>query len=440
MQALAMIERIQELLAKKSLHEYEIFVASTDKLRAEAKEGVVHSLDRASETGLSLRILLDGAFGFAYGSRADEELVEAALLSARHQFKDEFNHIPQVSVDPMELDVYDERIVRAGPDECIERAIELEAASRAADQRIQQVRKASFSRAITHVHLVNSKEVAVSARATTCGASIMVMARQGDDMQAGYEFGFSHAWPDIDVHWIGSEAARQATSMLGARHIKTMRLPVLFDNTATSDMLGIIGQSFLGENVIKGKSYLKDKLGAACFSPVINLSDNPLDPLAADACGFDGEGMPSRDNVLIKDGVLQGYVYDSYWAKVAGTASTGNAVRGGYRSIPGLGLRHLCLMPAHNGGAGLKGPGQTLKVTDIMGLHMADPISGEFSVGVNGFLMQDDEVLYPVREAALSGNIFEMFARVLAVGSDVRAFGSVKCPSVLIDAMDLSSK
>ena len=435
-----MITRIQEILAKKSLHEYEIFVASTDKLRVEAKDGVVHSLERASETGVSLRILMDGAFGFAYGSRADEGLVEAALLSARHQFKDEFNHIPQTSEDVAELDVYDERIVQAGADECIARAIELEAVSRAADQRIQQVRKASFGRSIAHVHLLNSRGISASARATTCSASIMVMAKEGDDMQAGYEFGFSHAWPDIDVHWIGSEAARQATSMLGARHVKTMRIPVLFDNAATSDMLGIVGESFLGENVVKGKSALKDKLGAACFSPAITLTDNPLDAQAADACGFDGEGMPSHDNILVKDGVLKGFVYDTYWGKVAGTASTGNAVRGGYRSVPGLGLRHLCLKPANTDGAGLKGLGKVLKVTDIMGLHTADPISGEFSVGVNGFLIEDDEILYPVREAALSGNIFEMFARVLAVGSDVRAFGSVKCPSILIDAMDISSK
>lgn len=439
MQALEMIAQVQDLLGKKALRDYEIFVASTDKLRAEAKDGGVHSLDRASETGLSLRILLDGAFGFAYGSTPEEGLVEAALLSARHQFKDEYNHIPQASGATAELDVYDDRIAQAGAEDCIERAIKLEAAARAADHRIQQVRKASFSRAIAHVHLVNSQGVSVSTRASTCSASIMVMAKQGDDMQAGYEFGFSHAWPEIDVSWIGREAARQATSMLGARHIKTMRIPVLFDNASTSDMLGIIGESFLGENVVKGKSYLKDKLGTACFSSAITLADNPLDPQSADACGFDGEGMPSRDNILVKDGVLQGYVYDSYWARVAGTASTGNAVRGGYRSIPGLGLRHLCLKPG-DGDAGLAAQGQIFKVTDIMGLHMADPISGEFSVGVNGFLMQDGEVMYPVREAALAGNIFEMFARVLAVGGDVRAFGSVKCPSALIDAMDLSSK
>ncbi|HQP31391.1 MAG TPA: DNA gyrase modulator, partial [Deltaproteobacteria bacterium] len=83
MQPLEMIARIQDVLARKALREYEIFVASTDKLRAEAKDGSVHSLDRASETGLSLRVLVDGAFGFAYGSRPDEDLVEAALLSAR---------------------------------------------------------------------------------------------------------------------------------------------------------------------------------------------------------------------------------------------------------------------------------------------------------------------------------------------------------------------
>ncbi len=148
--------------------------------------------------------------------------------------------------------------------------------------------------------------------------------------------------------------------------------------------------------------------------------------------------MPSRETILVKDGVLQGYVYDSYWAKVAGTSSTGNAVRGGYRSTPSLGLRHLCLKPGPD--MGLADLGQVFKVTDVMGLHMADHISGEFSVGVNGFLMQDGQVLYPVREAALAGNIFEMFTRVLAVGGDVRAFGSVKCPSILIDAMDLSSK
>lgn len=440
MQAFEMMMRLQEVLAKKSLHAYEIFVSSTDKLRVEAKDGEVQSLDRATETGLGLRILFEGAFGFAYGSRAEDELVEAALLSARYQFKDEHNHIPLSSGDSVDVDVYDERIAQAGTDECIERAIEMEAAARATDHRIQQVRKASFGRAITHVHLLNSQGISVSGRATACSASIMVMAREGDDMQAGYEFGLSHAWPDIDVRRVGSEAARKATSMLGARHIKTVRLPVLFDNAATSDMLGIIGDSFLGENVVKGKSFLKGKLGKACFAPAITLSDNPLDPEAADACGFDGEGMPSRETVLVENGVLKNFVYDSYWGAVAGTVSTGNAVRRGYRSVPGLGLRHLCLKPTGMGGIGLHGLGQVLHVTDIMGLHMADPISGEFSVGVNGFLIENNDVLYPVREAALSGNIFEMFERVSAVGNDVRAFGSVKCPSMLIDVMDISSQ
>jgi PmbA protein len=81
-----------------------------------------------------------------------------------------------------------------------------------------------------------------------------------------------------------------------------------------------------------------------------------------------------------------------------------------------------------------------LKVTDIMGLHTADPISGEFSIGVNGFLFEKGAELFPVREAAIAGNIYEMFSRVLAVGNDVRGFGRVSAPSLLVDAMDISSK
>lgn len=434
-----MIAQCEGLLKERSLNDYEIFAVRSDMLRAEAKDGKVHSLDRAAEAGVSIRLLRDGAMGFAYGSRVDANLVEAAIVSARHQFKDAHNHIPlRGDVPPVE--VFDARIAAASPDECIARAMELEESARAADGRVQQVRKATFARGVTEVHIVNSQGVAVSHQATTCSASLMVMAKDRDDMQSGYEYAFSHDWTDIDVKAVGRDASGKAVAMLGARPMETTRLPVVFDNATTAEMLEIIGEAFLGENVLKGKSYLQDKLGTACFSPAITLADNPLDVRASQACGFDGEGVPSRNNALVERGVVSAFVYDSYWGRAAGKASTGNAVRGGYRSTPGLGLRHLCLAPGEDLTSACKGLGRILKVTDVMGLHTADPISGEFSVGVNGFLLDGGEILYPVREAALAGNIFAMFAQVLAVGTDVRAFGEVMCPAILIDRMDISSK
>ncbi len=178
-----------------------------------------------------------------------------------------------------------------------------------------------------------------------------------------------------------------------------------------------------------------------CFSPLVTIIDNPLDSQAADACSFDGEGVPSRVTTLVQDGTVMDFLYDSYWANASGRESTGSSVRGGYRSTPSAAVRHLCLKAGprdlHDE---LRGVNKVLKVTDIMGMHMANPITGEFSLGISGILMEGNSPLYPVREAAISGNMYELFARVSAIGTDVREFGSVLCPSILIGMVDVSAQ
>jgi PmbA protein len=206
-------------------------------------------------------------------------------------------------------------------------------------------------------------------------------------------------------------------------------------------MIEFISDAFLGENVIKGKSALKDKLGERCFSKCIRLHDNPLDTRAADCTPFDGEGVPSSKTTLVDDGTVAAFLYDTYWASVADKLSTGNSIRGGYRSWPSLGIRHLCLEPGSvQISKLLEDLPLVLKVTDIMGMHTANPITGELSVGINGILLERGIPVYPVRETALSGNIYEMFSRVIAVGDDPRGFGHVLTPSILVDAVDISSQ
>jgi PmbA protein len=291
------------------------------------------------------------------------------------------------------------------------------------------------------VRITNSHGIDASARFSFISSSIMVMARDGEDSQSGYDFDFSHKAGAVDVGSIGKRAAQRATEMLHARRINTMSLPVMFDDSSTAQMMEFISDAFSGENVIKGKSYLKDKLGARCFSPTITLWDNALDPRAADACPFDGEGVETRRTLLAREGVINAFIYDSYWGNVAGASSTGNSLRGGYRSTPTAGMRHLAMDP---GGEDIihviKGIPQVLKITDIMGMHTANPITGEFSVGVNGILLENGSPAYPVREAAISGNIYQLFSTVAAVGTDMREFGSVLCPSILIESIDISAQ
>ena len=435
------MEKAFSLLKKKSIDQFEIFGIFSDAIRAEAKNGEVDFLNRSSESGISIRILMDGAIGFSYGKEATDSLIEAALTSAKYQFKDEHNCFPDPKDGYPGINVYDENIKLMGPDDCIQRAIQLEVAARGADPRVENIRKASCSRSSSQVQIINSHGVNASFNVTSVAASLMVTVRQDSDVQSGYDFDFSHLLQGFNVEKVGRSAVSHAVDLLGARQLKTTKIPVLFDRMTTAEMIEFISAAFLGENVIKGKSSLKDKLGKKCFSECIVLSDNPLDIRAADACPFDGEGVPSRNTVLVKGGLVTAFLYDTYWASVAGAQSSGNSIRSGFRSWPSLGIRHLCVEPSHEPVyRHLADLPLVLKVTDIMGMHTANPITGELSVGINGILLEKGNPAYAVRETALSGNIYEMFSRVLAVGDDPRSFGNVLCPSILVDSVDISSQ
>lgn len=435
------VSRAISLLKKRAIDDYEVFGMAYDTIRAESKDAGMGFLNHSRESGIGIRVLNKRSIGFAYGADPDESLIDSAVTSARHQFEDPCNHIPGPKGDYDNIDLFDEEIALLGPDACMDRAILLETSAHETDTRVDKVRKASFSKTLKDAYIVNSNGISVSGRTSSVSASIMVAAKDGQDSQAGYDFDFSHRLKDIDIIKTSNSAVAKATDMLNARRLKTMKIPVVFDNTTTSMLLEFISDAFLGENVMKGKSYLKDKLGKTCFSDNITLNDNPLDTLAASAMPFDGEGMPSQDTVLVKDGIVRSFVYDSYWAKAAGTLSTGNSIRGSFRSFPCLGIRHMSMNPGNeNLYHTLKKLKQVLRITDIMGMHTANPITGEFSVGVNGVLYEQGDRCYPVRESAISGNIYELLSRVIMAGDDLREFGDVLCPSILIDRIDISSR
>jgi len=435
------IERMLSLLKKRKVDEFEIFVSATDFINAESKAKSLNSLSRSRESGIGLRVVRGGAFGFAYGDEPDDNLVESALASAKGQFTDPYNVIPGPCDEYTDVNAYDENVEAVDAEYCIERAIELETSAFETDPRVNKVRKASFSRAHKVIRIVNSKGIDASSKTTLLRASIMVTAAEDSDVQAGFDFDQSHFIDGLDVREVGRRAANMAVGMLGAKHINTTRMPALFDRDSAAEFLSYMAGSFSGEAVAKGKSYLADKLGKRIFSPGIVIVDDPTVTGASDASSFDGEGVPSRRNVLVEDGVLKGFVYNTYWGMFSGKESTGNSVRSNYRDMPLLGVRHLCLKPSGDGLEEiLQGLKTAFKITDIMGMHTADSITGEFSVGVNGFILERGEAIYPVREAAISGNIYDMLSRVLAVGNDSREFGSVSTPSFVVDTVDISGK
>jgi PmbA protein len=218
-----------------------------------------------------------------------------------------------------------------------------------------------------------------------------------------------------------------------------MRCPVVLDNYVATEILEVLAPSFLAENVQKGKSLLAGRLGEQLFAPALRIRDDGTLPGGMATTPFDGEGVAHRDTVLVEGGELRGFLYDTFYACRDGKQSTGNATRGGVKSAPHMGVTNFFVERGDSpAGALLAGIGTGVLITDVMGMHTANPVSGDFSVGAAGFLIENGAVAGPVKGFAIAGNILELFRNVELVGDDLRFFGAVGAPSLRIAALDVS--
>ncbi len=438
-----LIHHLESLLKGRSLDGWEIMAGSSRNLSIEVKDQRVDTFRCSAPVGVSVRLLKGKGLGFSYSTSFDESdlsrMIDNALVGAVTQSPDEFNGLPLPQTYPHIDGLVDDGLERVTEEEKIGRAMELERLTLAADPRLKRVRKSSYGESDYSVAIRNSFGVDGGYRCTSVSSSIAVLAEAEGDSQMGWDFGFSNRFDGVSVEEIAASAARKATALLGARKIPTMRSPAVLDNHVAGELLGVLASSFLAENVQKGKSLLAGKRGERLFASLVRIRDNGTLVGGMATTPFDGEGVASQDTLLVDEGVLQRFLFDSYSARKEGCLSTGNAARSGVKGLPHLGVTNFFIengMTAANDL--LKGISRGVLLTDVIGMHTANPISGDFSVGASGFLIENGVATMPVKEIAIAGNILDIFNRIEAVGDDLRFYGSVGSPALLVGSMDVS--
>lgn len=433
-------------LVRKGFDQFEVYTVRRQSLIIEIKEGQVDFLDNSRGTGVALRVLTAGGLGFAYCTEANssslEEAVAQAAAGAIHTSSDPFLSFPQGGEElPSLVGLWDPEFSRIEQREKVERARALELTALSQDPRIKKVRKASYSETEYEVAVTNSRGIDVRHRGTVFAAWVMALAQDGDDSQMGYDFDFSRNYRGLDVEQVGTRAAKNAVRLLQARKISTRKVPVLLENRVTADFLSVLASSFLADSVQKGKSRLKDKLGQDLFSPLVNIFDDGLYPGGMATTPSDGEGVPRRRNELVTSGRLSAFLYDSYCGNKEKRRSSGNGTRADFKSPPRVGITNLYLDKGETSFEDLlKELKDGLWVTDVLGMHTADPISLDFSVGCAGFLVSGGEVAHPFKGAALSGNLLDLFKDICRLGQDLRFFGSVGAPAVVVSNLTVSGE
>jgi PmbA protein len=227
--------------------------------------------------------------------------------------------------------------------------------------------------------------------------------------------------------------------MLGARTIPSMRVPVVLDSRVAGEFLELLAPSFSAENLFKGKSLLKGRQGERLFPETLAIRDDGTLRGGMATAPFDGEGVAMEDTPLVTGGVVRGFLYDTIYAARMGAVSTGNSDRAGVKGVPHLGISNLFI---ENGTAStdalLAGIQRGMLLTSLVGMHTANPVSGDFSVGVTGFLIENGQVTQPVKGVAIAGNVLELFANIEMIGNDRRFYSAVGSPSLKIASLEIS--
>lgn len=404
-------------------------------LSATVRLGEVETVEHNRDKGLGVTVYFGQRKGSAstsdFSRAAISETVAAAAALARYTAEDPCAGLAEAALmakDIPDLDLYHPW------DLAVERAIELaqecEAAARETDQRITNSEGATVSSHAGYRVYGNSHGFLGAYPSSRHSVSCAVIADDGHGMQRDYWYTVARDSGDLEsAHSVGRRAGERTVRRLNGRRLPTQQAPVLFAaDVAAGGLFSSFIHAIRGESLYRKASFLLGQLGEAVFPPFMHIHERPHLPKALGSAPFDGEGVATRARDLIADGVLQGYVLDSYSARKLGMKTTGNAG----------GVHNLTIDPGPLDFTGLlQEMGKGLLVTEMMGMGV-NIVTGDYSRGVAGFWVENGEIQYPVEEITIAGNLRDMFKGITAVGNDVDTRGNIRTGSVLIERMTIA--
>ncbi|AKB36223.1 TldE protein, part of TldE/TldD proteolytic complex [Methanosarcina siciliae C2J] len=399
------------------------------------KDSLENAKDRFSE-GLGIRAIVNGAVGFAStnSARELENAVKIAVAEARVRENDpDWVSLPSNGKYPEVSGIFDKKVEALELEECIGYAVELVDGTKAIPGTLPT--SGGFTRSRSRRLILNTNGIEVEEKSTAVSGFVDVITINGDTSTA-YDFAVSRSL-DIDFFALGKNASDLALKSREGIKIEPQKTDVIFHPFAFSDILDdALAPSLDSDNVQKGRSGLIDKLGEEVAVPELCIYDDGLVEAGIETAASDDEGVPSQHTTVIKNGVLETYLYDNYTAGKAGVKSTGNGSRSSYTSPPSVGLRNFVIdYPQEDI---IANTASGIFVTTIIGAHTANSISGDFSVEArNAFTIKDGALDKPIKSLMISGNAFELLKNITGAGFDVRKVGGIITPSIRVSGMSV---
>lgn len=418
--------------------ELELYLSASEERSIDLRDGRLDGIQSAASEGAGLRVVREGRMAFASAGRADVEaavgLLPRALEQLPHLEAEEHRALPEgkAAAPSPELaaSLWDDELFATDWKRIQPRLEALGDRIRRGDRRISSVLRAGYSESRGEVVIASTRGVFTRERGCSASVGASALCEEDDELQVGSAYQSARRCGALDFDRVADDAAQRTAALLGARKLSGGRRSVVFDPWVAGEFLDLIAGLLCADQVQRGKSLLAGKLGRKVGSPLVTFVDDPRRLGGMASALFDDEGCPTAAKTMIEGGVVREFFYDAYTASRDGRSTNASAGRGSYRGTPSPGPTNFYLAPGPSSRDEIiRSTEDGVLVLDVMGMHMADPVSGEFSVGVSGLSISKGELSHAVRGAMVSGNLLELLDRVDAVGGDLTFYGAMGAPT-----------
>ncbi len=439
-----------ELAKKAGADDAEVIVRDGSELTARVRLGEPELVQEAGSRALGLRVLKGGRRAVTYTSdlRRDALVALCAETVALAELAEpDENALPPdpelLATHFPELDLYDPAVAEVDAAWALREAKNGEAAARRHDKRVTNSEGATWSRVLGATAFATSGGFVGGYRGSYASLVVEPLCDDTTDptnpkKRNGYWWTASRFLDQLDAaEAVGIEATRRTVATIGARKVETQECPIVFDPEIARSLVGTIFSVANGSSFWRKSSYLVGREGDLIASPLVTIVDDPLIPRGPGSRPFDGDGLSTRRNYVVRAGRLEPVLCDVYSGRKLGRASTGSAGRG-VGGNPGPTTSNLIMEAGTTTREELlKQTPRGLYVTSLMGFGF-NAVTGDFSRGAQGFWIENGELTFPVSEVTIAANFDEILKRIDLVGNDLTLRSATAAPTIRVSHMMLA--
>lgn len=419
---------------KNSFKDLEIWQEKRDTKSFE-KTPVGLVVDQSVTLGTAVRVFKDNKVGFAYisGESFDVNAVMERLnFSLQNASEDLDNVIPEPKLEKENYGEFKDEVKRESAlavfGEMEEEAFKW--------SHIKGVERFFLSDEKSEITLFNSSAGLIRQKLNKISLGAVVIAEKYGEEKIEWDFAVEEELKNLNPKEIMRNACERALKVINSSPTYTGNYSILLESRSASEFLNVLAKSFLASEVYKKRSIISEKTH---FSELIDIVEAPLIPQGSKSFYFDGEGFQAVEKVLVKRGEIKQILYDNFYGRKFGVKSTGNSIRTRVSSPPQNGFSNIFINPASRPiDEVLKKEKNVIAITSLIGMHLVNPVTGEISVGFEGYLLQKGEHKKALSNMLLSGNLKDLFSNVVALGSDLTFYGNVGSPSLLVKEMSVA--